>query len=66
MLQQIHANERDYPSACGLLGIGSDYAGLKHAEHTKALFLLSKAMVNILFIIFEIASVLDAFCIVDM
>ena len=44
-MKQIHASERDYSSACGLLGIGSDYAGLHNANHTKILFLLSKGMV---------------------
>lgn len=32
-------------SACGLLGLGADYAGVKQAEYTKILFMLSKLMV---------------------
>ncbi|GAB6028583.1 mau2 chromatid cohesion factor [Chamberlinius hualienensis] len=43
-LAQIHANERDYLSACSLLGVGADYAHLSGAHVTRLLFYLSKGM----------------------
>jgi hypothetical protein len=45
-LQQMHAKERDYPSALGLLGVGVDYAHGSNAQFTRILFTLSKAMVS--------------------
>ena len=44
-LQQIHSNERDYLSACGLLGVGADYAHISGAQYSRLLFTLSKCMV---------------------
>jgi len=43
-LAQIHSNERDYLSACGLLGVGADYAHISGAQYTRLLFTLSKCM----------------------
>jgi MAternally-affected-uncoordination protein len=45
LLQQIHSNERDYLSACGLLGVGADYAHISGAHYSRLLFTLSKCMV---------------------
>ena len=44
--QQIHAIERDYESATGLLGVGVDYANISNANYTKVLFMLSRCMVR--------------------
>lgn len=43
-LAQIHSNERDYLSACGLLGVGADYAHISGAHYSRLLFTLSKCM----------------------
>ncbi|XP_057371043.1 MAU2 chromatid cohesion factor homolog [Daphnia carinata] len=43
-LAQIHSNERDYLSACGLLGVGADYAHISGAQYSRLLFTLSKCM----------------------
>ncbi|ODN05016.1 MAU2 chromatid cohesion factor [Orchesella cincta] len=43
-LSQIHASEKDYQSACSLLGFGVDYAEYSMAHYTRVLFLLSKGM----------------------
>ncbi|KAK7586267.1 hypothetical protein V9T40_004143 [Parthenolecanium corni] len=43
-LAQIHAIERDYESATGLLGVGVDYANISSANYTKVLFMLSRCM----------------------
>ena len=44
--QELLAQERDYVSACELLRSGADYAGVKRAEYTKILFMLSRGMVS--------------------
>jgi MAternally-affected-uncoordination protein len=44
--QQIFTLERDCVSACDLLGMGSEFARVKRAEHTRVLFLLGKGMVS--------------------
>ena len=46
--QQIHATERDFVSACTLLGAGADYSAAAKSEYTQLLFLLSKGMVGLL------------------
>ncbi|KAG1667224.1 MAU2 chromatid cohesion factor [Nymphon striatum] len=43
-LAQIHSHERDYVSACSLLGVGSEYASVSGSHYTRILFLLSKGM----------------------
>ncbi|XP_055956301.1 MAU2 chromatid cohesion factor homolog [Patella vulgata] len=44
-LAQIHAQERDFPSACNLLSLGTDFATVSRSEYTRLLFVLSKAMI---------------------
>ncbi|KAK6189027.1 hypothetical protein SNE40_005079 [Patella caerulea] len=44
-LAQIHAQERDFPSACNLLSLGTDFAIVSRSEYTRLLFVLSKAMI---------------------
>ncbi|KAL5005286.1 hypothetical protein ScPMuIL_018742 [Solemya velum] len=46
-LAQIHASERDYLSACGLLGVGAEFALAARSEYTRMLFLLSKGMLSL-------------------
>ncbi|XP_014777387.1 MAU2 chromatid cohesion factor homolog [Octopus bimaculoides] len=43
-LAQIHASERDYVSACQLLGVGSEFALSAKSDYLRLLFLLSKGM----------------------
>ncbi|XP_071964873.1 MAU2 chromatid cohesion factor homolog [Antedon mediterranea] len=43
-LAQIHTHEKDFLSACELLGVGADYAAVAGSEYTQTLFLLSKGM----------------------
>ncbi|CAG0913850.1 unnamed protein product [Notodromas monacha] len=43
-LAQMHAKEKDYASALGLLGVGIDYSQGSSAQFTRILFTLSKAM----------------------
>eukprot|EP00918_Siedleckia_nematoides_P020020 GHVU01042675.1.p1 GENE.GHVU01042675.1~~GHVU01042675.1.p1 ORF type:complete len:604 (+),score=53.86 GHVU01042675.1:25-1812(+) len=43
-MAQLHSLEKDYDAACRLLAHGAEYSGVKNAEHTKILFLLSKGM----------------------
>jgi hypothetical protein len=43
--QQVNMDESDYSSAASLLGLGADYATVNQLDYSKALFLLSKAMV---------------------
>ena len=45
-LQQLHAKEKDFVSACGLLGVGVEFTRISGAGYTQILFLLSKAMVR--------------------
>ncbi|XP_014673025.1 PREDICTED: MAU2 chromatid cohesion factor homolog [Priapulus caudatus] len=47
-LAQLHAAEKDYISACGLLGVGVDFAHVAGAIYTRILFMLSRAMVMII------------------
>ena len=44
--QQLHAKEKDFVSACGLLGVGVEFTRISGAGYTQILFLLSKAMVS--------------------
>ena len=46
VLQELLSHERDFVSACGLLGLGAEYAAVKGAKYTKVLFQLSKGMVR--------------------
>ncbi|KAF0299353.1 MAU2 chromatid cohesion factor [Amphibalanus amphitrite] len=41
---QLHAKEKDFVSACGLLGVGVEFTRISGAGYTQILFLLSKAM----------------------
>ncbi|GIX72970.1 MAU2 chromatid cohesion factor homolog [Caerostris extrusa] len=43
-LAHFHASEKDYVSACNVLGIGADFAHVSGAHYTRILFLLSKGM----------------------
>ncbi|KAF0288776.1 MAU2 chromatid cohesion factor [Amphibalanus amphitrite] len=43
-LAQLHAKEKDFVSACGLLGVGVEFTRISGAGYTQILFLLSKAM----------------------
>ncbi|KAJ8029308.1 MAU2 chromatid cohesion factor-like [Holothuria leucospilota] len=43
-LAQIHAQERDFTTACERLGEGATYAAQAGAHYTRALFMLSKGM----------------------
>ncbi|XP_038072262.1 MAU2 chromatid cohesion factor homolog [Patiria miniata] len=47
-LAQIHTHEKDFISACELLGVGADYAVVASSEYTRALFLLSKGMLMLI------------------
>lgn len=61
-MQQIHASEKDYQSACSLLGFGVDYAEYSMAHYTRVLFLLSKGMVFSFyheFIILKVINICD-------
>ncbi|KAJ8303992.1 hypothetical protein KUTeg_017575 [Tegillarca granosa] len=42
--QQIHAAEKDYNSACHLLGVGAEFAATARSDYSRLLFLLSKGM----------------------
>lgn len=46
LLQQIYASEKDFSSACRMLGAGADYAVASNSQYTTLLFLLSKGMVS--------------------
>ncbi|XP_071042682.1 MAU2 chromatid cohesion factor homolog isoform X3 [Parasteatoda tepidariorum] len=43
-LAHFHATEKEYTSACNILGVGAEYAHLSGAHYTRILFLLSKGM----------------------
>ncbi|XP_046543112.1 MAU2 chromatid cohesion factor homolog isoform X1 [Haliotis rubra] len=43
-LAQIFAIEKDFLSACGLLGVGAEFARTAQSDYTRMLFLLSKGM----------------------
>lgn len=43
-LAQIHASNKNFTTACSLIGDGADYAAAANADYTTLLFLLSKGM----------------------
>ncbi|GFT75139.1 MAU2 chromatid cohesion factor homolog [Nephila pilipes] len=43
-LAHFHASEKEYAAACGVLGVGAEFAHISGAQYTRILFLLSKGM----------------------
>ncbi|KAL7286945.1 hypothetical protein TKK_0018887 [Trichogramma kaykai] len=43
-LAQIHASEKDFTAAVGLLAVGADYSQISNVNYTRALFILSRCM----------------------